>query len=57
VGLAGMKADRAEKTKGLFFLLWVLRRWSWAGFLMVKAPLLLAKGLFGRQRLEQRKSG
>lgn len=46
VGLAGMKADRAEKTKGLL-LLWVIPALILTGILMVKAPMLMAKVLSG----------
>lgn len=46
VGLAGMKADRGEKRKGLS-LLWVIPALVLAGILLVKAPLLLARGLWG----------
>jgi hypothetical protein len=46
VGLAGMKADRDEKTKGLS-LLWVIPALILGGTLLVKLPLLLAKGISG----------
>ncbi len=46
VDLAGMKADRGENQKGLS-LLWIIPALVLAGFLMVKVPLLLAKGLSG----------
>ncbi len=46
VGLAGMKADRDEKRRGLS-LFWVIPALVLVGFLMVKAPMLLAKGLSG----------
>lgn len=46
VGLAGMKADRGEKKKGLS-LLWVIPALVLAGFLMVRVPMRLAKGLSG----------
>lgn len=46
VGLAGMKADRGEKQKGLS-LLWVIPALILAGFLMIKAPVVLARVLSG----------
>lgn len=46
VGLAGMKADRDEKAKGVS-LLWAIPALIIAGILLVKMPLLLAKGLSG----------
>ena len=46
VGLAGMKADRGEKRKGLS-LFWVIPALVLAGILLVKAPMLLARGLSG----------
>ena len=46
VGLAGMKADRNEKLKGVSWW-WVIPSVLLAGFLMVKVPMLLAKILSG----------
>ena len=46
VGLAGMKADRGEKRNGIS-LLWAIPAIIVAGILLVKAPMLLAKGLSG----------
>ena len=46
VGLAGMKADRGEKRNGIA-LMWAIPAIILAGILLVKAPMLLAKGLSG----------
>ena len=46
VGLAGMKADRDEKRNGVS-LLWAIPAMILVGILLIKAPMLLAKGISG----------
>lgn len=46
VGLAGMKADRDEKRRGVS-LFWAIPALIIVGIILVKAPMLLAKGLSG----------